>query len=160
MGFVRTVLLIAVICSIMAKHCAPLACKPFRTYSMAKFVTHEAIAAGWFNVGHSSTTTVMSSWETELCSTEQILDLLLNRMIKDFESLAPRMRKAWTSRDLDTKSPSASNIFLCGISVDRYWRSGCPFMNFMWGFRRICNGAAAPSRHVSRPWQKCCQPSL
>ena len=37
-----------------------------RIYSMNKFVTHEAVTTGWFNLGHSSSTASMSHWGGEL----------------------------------------------------------------------------------------------
>ena len=70
---------------------------------MNKFVTHEAVATGWFNLGHSSSTASMSHWEGELEGTEDMLSILVDRMGHDYESLSPKMRKAWTSRELDAR---------------------------------------------------------
>lgn len=67
---------------------------------MQKFVTHDPVAQGWFNLGKSSATAALSQWEDALVSTEEILSLMCDRMAGDFEALAPKMRRPYTSKDL------------------------------------------------------------
>ena len=62
---------------------------------------HDGIAAGIFNATYSGAGTAFASWERHLVNSENLLDLLLRRMSKDFESTAPKMRKAWGQSQLD-----------------------------------------------------------
>lgn len=123
---------------------------------MGKFITHDAVASGWFNVGHSSSSGAVSQWESELENTEEILQLLLDRMIRDYESLAPKMRKAWTSRDLETQlllvlyakhAPTVKN------TLDLYQTTPGPFYIYAVPAtpRSRSNGVFVLSKLVSAP---------
>ena len=72
---------------------------------MQKFILHEPVAQGWFNLGKSSSVASTNAWETDLCSTDAVLELLMTRLLSDFESLAPRMRKAWSSKEVEPCLP-------------------------------------------------------
>lgn len=69
---------------------------------MQKFITHDPVAQGWFNLGKSSSTHAMSHWEADLQSTEPVLELMLDRMLADYEALTPKMRKPWGTKDVET----------------------------------------------------------
>ena len=68
---------------------------------MNKFITHDAIAQGILNADYSSATGALSVRHKECTNSEVVLDLMLERMSSDFESLNPKMRKPWTAKDLE-----------------------------------------------------------
>ena len=69
---------------------------------MAKFLTHESIAAGAWNRNHCTATDSQQSWQEVLCNTDQILHLTIDRMSRDWSNLAPKMRKAYSLKDVET----------------------------------------------------------
>ena len=69
---------------------------------MAKFLTHESIAAGAWNRNHCTATDSQQSWQEVLCNTDQILHLAIDRMSRDWSNLAPKMRKAYSLKDVET----------------------------------------------------------
>ena len=69
---------------------------------MAKFLTHESLAAGAWNQTYCSATDTMQSWQETLTNTVPILDLTIDRMSRDWLSLTPKMRKAFTLKDVDS----------------------------------------------------------
>lgn len=48
-----------------------------------------------------SATDTMQAWQETLTNTEQILDMTVDRMSRNWLSLAPKMRKAFTLKDVD-----------------------------------------------------------
>ena len=70
---------------------------------MPKWITHEALAADLFNCKHHTATGVLQPWQKHLSNNNQLLSLLVSRMDLDWSSLAPKMRKAWTAKDVDTR---------------------------------------------------------
>ena len=70
---------------------------------MAKFITHESLAAGAWNRTHCSATDTMQAWQETLTNTDDILNLVLDRMSSDWKSLNPKMRKPFTLRDVDPR---------------------------------------------------------
>ena len=73
---------------------------PGRTFTMHRFITHDPVAVGWFNMGKSSATNAFSQWENELVNTEEVLHLLCDRLLADYESLSLKMRRPWTAKDV------------------------------------------------------------
>ena len=73
-----------------------------RTFSMAKFLTHDGLAAGCMNKGYSSAGSTLAVWESILTNTEEALSLLASRMESDYLSLAPKMRRAYRQVELDS----------------------------------------------------------
>lgn len=67
---------------------------------MQKFLTHDAVAQGWFGLGKTSSSSAICQWEADLANTDRVLELMCERLQSDYESLAPKMRKAWTSKDV------------------------------------------------------------
>ena len=67
---------------------------------MGQFLPHESVAAGSFNVGYNTVQPQFKVWEDELTNTEEILRLLVERLEKDHLSLNPKMRRAYTSKDV------------------------------------------------------------
>ena len=68
---------------------------------MGKFITHDAIASGVLNRDFNSATSTQAAWQGELLNSPQVLDLLLDRMGKDWSSLHVKIRKPYTAKDLD-----------------------------------------------------------
>ena len=70
-----------------------------RKFSMVKFITHEAVAAGTF--GRSYSPPNAGVWQEALCNSQpEVLDWYLLRLEKDFEDLHVKQRKPWTGKDL------------------------------------------------------------
>lgn len=77
--------------------CFDLKCK--ETHTKPKFLLHDGVAGGIFNSGYNGGTTI---WRHGTVSSRTLLDLMLARMQRDYEALAPKGRKAGSLKDLDT----------------------------------------------------------
>lgn len=66
---------------------------------MQRFITHEALAAGWFNLDHNGSAS-SNPWEAFLGNTLESLELLCHRMEADYLGLNPKMRKAYGAKDI------------------------------------------------------------
>lgn len=73
-----------------------------RTFSFGKFITHDAIASKWFNIDHVSTIPSMTAWDLDLVNTLPVLELMLDRMQGDFETLTVKMRRPWGSKEIES----------------------------------------------------------
>ena len=73
-----------------------------RIYTQPRFLNHDALAEGLLNHGHNTATGFLQPWKQFLCNTHPFLQLLVVRMQKDFMATAPKMRKPWNSKDLDS----------------------------------------------------------
>ncbi|CAJ1361676.1 unnamed protein product, partial [Effrenium voratum] len=60
-----------------------------------KFLHHEPVAAGVFNLGYSSGVEALLARDPCLQNTPELLDLVCTRLERDWNSLAPKMRRAW-----------------------------------------------------------------
>ena len=65
---------------------------------MTKFMPHEAIANGCFNLNHCSSHSQIKVWEDELNNSEDVLRLLVERLEHDFVALNPKMRSPYTAK--------------------------------------------------------------
>jgi len=72
-----------------------------RIWGQPKFILHDGIAAGIFNMTYNGAGTTYGPWERNLMNSQELLDLLLQRMQRDFESTSAKMRKAWGQSQLD-----------------------------------------------------------
>ena len=63
---------------------------------MGKFLTHEAIATGYFCPQTPCGNATQVAWAKELMSTPEAVALLLDRMEKDWVATPPKLRKPWT----------------------------------------------------------------
>ena len=68
---------------------------------MARFLTHESIANGYFNAEFCGASGSVSSWGDILTNTDEVLQLMILRMEADYLASHPKSRRAWSSRDLD-----------------------------------------------------------
>lgn len=71
---------------------------------MGKFMSHEPLAQGMFNIPYNCAYTSVGAWKDVLENTEPILLLLCDRMESDWQNLAPRMRKHWQAGQVDAGS--------------------------------------------------------
>ncbi|CAK9032889.1 unnamed protein product [Durusdinium trenchii] len=74
-----------------------------RKYTQARFITHESLAMNLLNVGFNSASGPFSAWKPHLVNTERLLEVVISRMESDWVNLAPKMRKAWTGKDLEAR---------------------------------------------------------
>ena len=70
---------------------------------MRKYIQHDAVAAGLFNRDFSSAHGAFAAWTSELENSSELLALLLERMLSDFERTHAKMRKPWTLKDLEAR---------------------------------------------------------
>ena len=63
-----------------------------RIYGQPKFILHDGIAAGLFNAKYNGSGAQFGAWDRWLANTQELVNLMLARMQKDFVSFAPRMR--------------------------------------------------------------------
>ena len=82
-----------------------------RIFTQPKFIHHDGIAAGIFNMDYNGAGSSFGAWGRTLINTQELLNLMMTRMRKDFESLAPKMRKPWGQQQLD--SLVESEMFPC-----------------------------------------------
>lgn len=68
---------------------------------MPKFLNHDGIAAGIFNRDFSSASGIHVAWDRDLLNSPQILAIMMQRMNRDFENLAVKMRKPWSQSTLE-----------------------------------------------------------
>lgn len=84
---------------------------------MGKFLHHEPVAAGVFNLGYSSGVGALLAWDPCLQNTPELLDLVCTRLERDWNSLAPKMRRAWGLKECDTclciRFPCVADRFDC-----------------------------------------------
>lgn len=73
-----------------------------RKFTFLKFLQHEPIAAGIFNTSYSSATGVLQPWQEFLGNSPDVMSLFLQRVEGDWLMLAPKARKAWNLKDLDS----------------------------------------------------------
>ena len=72
-----------------------------RKYSMHKVIHHDGIAAGVLNLSYTGGKGALVPWKVELSNCTETLQLISNRIVADYESMAPKMRKALGVKDLD-----------------------------------------------------------
>ena len=73
-----------------------------RKFTMPKFINHESLAADLFNLKHSTASGTLQPWAKYLTNSEELLALLVDRMESDWTSLAPKMRRAWGAKEIDS----------------------------------------------------------
>ena len=108
-----------------------------RQHTMARFLTHECVAAGVFNADFECTasTTTMSPWNDTLKNNLPVLQLLLARMESDYVALPPKLKKPWNGRDtaavhlFRTHVPHWGrdnileiNVFFCSTFYVTFWK--------------------------------------
>lgn len=68
---------------------------------MVKFLPHESVANGSFNLGHNTVLPQIKVWEDHLGNTEEVLTLLVSRLESDYAALNPKMRRPYQSKDVE-----------------------------------------------------------
>ncbi|CAK9049198.1 Uncharacterized protein SCF082_LOCUS27290 [Durusdinium trenchii] len=72
-----------------------------KTWGMAKFLTHESIANQFFMPGVSVAAASHSAWQDVLVLSEDSLQLMTKRMSHNYSTLNVKMRKPWSSKELE-----------------------------------------------------------
>ena len=78
---------------------------------MPRFINHDAIADGYFNISFTGGTAALTPWKTALTNSQPGLMLLLVRMEKDYIAMPPKMRRAWGSKDIEPQLV----LFICFV---------------------------------------------
>lgn len=73
-----------------------------RLFGQPRFLLHDGIAAGVFNMTYNGGTGVFHQWQKQLPNSQEVVDFLLRRMRQDFEVLNVKMRKPWNQASLDS----------------------------------------------------------
>ena len=71
-------------------------------HTQPKFCNHDGLAEGVLNMGYCSAAGFLLPWKAHLTNSTALLNLVLTRMELDWMALAPRMRKPWNVKDLDS----------------------------------------------------------
>ena len=75
-----------------------------RQHTMSKFITHDAIAAGFFNKDYvGGVSNAGGTWSEHLLNGDAVLELLTRRVEEDYASLPSKSRRPWTPRELDCR---------------------------------------------------------
>lgn len=78
---------------------------------MGRFIVHEPIASGLFNITYNGSVAQFATWDCELQNSEEVLDLLVSRLVGDWTSLNPKFRKCWTSKDIAAWRHERAHLF-------------------------------------------------
>ena len=79
---------------------------------MPSFITHEPLAQSLFNENHNTAQGVLQPWSKQLTKNDHLLNVLVRRMEQDFSSLAVKMRKPWSGKDVETHL-NVRYLFVC-----------------------------------------------
>lgn len=77
---------------------------------MQKYLTHEPLARGYFNIEYNGKGPSTENWERELMNKPELLDLLCKRMESDYNGLHAQMRKAYNSNQIEPRTNQSSNF--------------------------------------------------
>ena len=97
-----------------------------RTHTMGKFVTHEAIASGYFKPDGCCASSTQAAWTQELTISVEALMLLLARMEKDWLRTPTKLRKPWSGRDVEPCRRPLVRLML--LSEETLLKSCCAFL--------------------------------
>ena len=98
---------------------------------MHKFLPHESVANGSFNLDHNTVLPQFKVWEDELGNSEETLFLLISRLEQDFRSLNPAMRKPWASKEVATGIGEVYVLFLCSGHLSALRKYICICLDFV-----------------------------
>ena len=68
---------------------------------MGRVLVHEPIAMGMFNENFCGASSFNMAWQTELTNTGEALMLLVQRMLSDYTSQHPKMRRPFTVKEIE-----------------------------------------------------------
>jgi len=68
---------------------------------MQRFLQHDALASGCFNLNHCSGAGSLNAWSKFLTNDINVLQLMCSRLESDWTCLAPKMRKSWGAKEVD-----------------------------------------------------------
>ncbi|CAL1131034.1 unnamed protein product [Cladocopium goreaui] len=87
-----------------------------RIFGQPRFILHDGLAAGIMNMDYVGTGNSYHAWDRHLSNSQEVVDLMLTRMRKDFESLAPKMRFLHRHADSDLFNLLQSSVPPCDLS--------------------------------------------
>lgn len=77
-----------------------------RRHTMAKFLTHESLAAGAWNRDYCAASNSMQQWSEVLMNQLETVHVAIDRMESDWLAMKPTMRKAHSLKDVDARPQS------------------------------------------------------
>ncbi|CAK9066878.1 unnamed protein product [Durusdinium trenchii] len=72
-------------------------------YTQPRFITHDSLSGNFFNGGFSSASGILVPWKSQLTNSTALLRVLVVRLEKDWLALAPKHRKPWNAKDVDSR---------------------------------------------------------
>lgn len=93
---------------------------------MQRFLQHDALASGCFNLNHCSGAGSLNAWSKFLTNDINVLQLMCSRLESDWTCLAPKMRKSWGAKEVDPcqilslwffLSVSACGVYMCLLQL-------------------------------------------
>ena len=91
-----------------------------RIHGQPKFINHDALAEGLLNQSHCTAVGFLLPWKHQLTNSNSLLDLVISRMELDWLALAPRTRKAWNLKDLESRFVIQKQVFVPCCSTKHF----------------------------------------
>lgn len=91
---------------------AQLPAQFLRIYTQPRFINHDGLAEGLLNHGHCTAVGFLLPWKVFLTNSDSLLHHMLTRMEVDWVALAPKMRKPWSLKDLESRTFNSLRINL------------------------------------------------
>ena len=113
-----------------------------RSYTLSRFLTHDAIGQGIFNRSTCTAQAAESEWQEVLTNSEPVLALLLERMEDDYCALNVKQRKAYGYKEVESRLNPLERLNL-GLRSFSSEAARC-------SWRLWVNSAAASPRSLSR----------
>ena len=83
-----------------------------RIHTQPRFINHDGVAEGLLNHGHCTAVGFLVPWKVYLTNSDALLNLMMTRMEVDWVALAPKMRKPWNLKDLESRKANSLKINL------------------------------------------------
>ncbi|CAE7894971.1 unnamed protein product, partial [Symbiodinium microadriaticum] len=89
-------------------------------FTMARFITHEALASGFLSMGFAATGVTASAWAEQLLNTKDIISLMVARMHADHDGVTAKfMRKHADAELLTTVESTVPPVSLDAVGIFR-----------------------------------------
>ncbi|CAK9068466.1 unnamed protein product [Durusdinium trenchii] len=72
-------------------------------YTQPRFLNHETLSANLLNGGFCSATGILAPWKQQLTNSPALLRILVVRLEKDWLAIAPKNRRPWNLKDVDSR---------------------------------------------------------
>ena len=67
---------------------------------MNKFIQHDSLAAGCFNRTYNGAVGTFSAWDGQMQNRREVVQLLVSRMLSDYNNTAAGLRKPFVLKDV------------------------------------------------------------